>query len=95
MGSETMTNTNTTSSKASDTEDNVSHHNDLVVVKYRYTALIAFFIGFLTVWSLGITYALVRGRFLGANHIDRSVDLHISQEKIGRVMFSVGQEMCK
>lgn len=69
--------------------------NDLVVVKYRYTALVAFFIGFLTIWSMAVAFVMFKTPIINNSRLDRTLELHNAQEKIGRVMFSVGQEMCK
>lgn len=69
--------------------------SEIIEVNFCYTALISMCLGFLFIWSSVISLIFIVNKIDETRFMQKPLDIFIEQEQIGRVMFSVGQEMCK
>ena len=72
-----------------------SKSSEIIEVNFCYTALISMCLGFLFIWSSVISLIFIVNKIDETRFMQKPLDIFIEQEQIGRVMFSVGQEMCK
>lgn len=68
---------------------------DIIEVNFRYTALIAMCLGFLFIWSTVVSSVFLKNTIDEKTYMNEPVEIFHNQERIGRVMFQVGQEMRK
>lgn len=67
--------------------------DDIIEVNFRYTALIAMCLGFLFIWSAVISSIFLKNNLDEQSLVEAPVDMFRNQERIGQIMFQIGQEM--
>lgn len=84
-----------TSTTTAATATSTSATGDIIEVNFRYTALIAMCLGFLFIWSTVVSSIFLKNTIDEKAYMNEPVEIFHNQERIGRVMFQVGQEMRK
>nr|XP_046917701.1 uncharacterized protein LOC124498042 [Dermatophagoides farinae] len=67
--------------------------SEVIEVNFCYTALISMCLGFLFIWSSVISLIFIANKIDETRFMQKPLEIFIEQEQIGRIMFSVGQEM--
>lgn len=69
--------------------------SDIIEVNFRYTALIGMCLGFLFIWSTVVSSIFMKNSIDEKMYMQEPVGIFHNQERIGRIMFQIGQEMRK
>lgn len=69
------------------------YNTDIIEVNLRYTSLVGMCLGFLFIWCLLITSLLFKSSYEEKLVLQKPVEIFYNQERIGRIMFQIGQEM--
>lgn len=69
--------------------------NQIIEVNFCYTAWISMCLGFLFIWSSVISLIFIANKVDESKFMQKPLEIFLEQEHIGRIMFSVGQEMRK
>lgn len=69
--------------------------NQIIEVNFCYTAWISMCLGFLFIWSSVISLIFIANKVDEGKFMQKPLEIFLEQEHIGRIMFSVGQEMRK
>ena len=67
----------------------------VIEVNFRYTTLIAMCLGFLFIWSTVVSAMFMKKSYEDRVMFQKPLMVFEDQERLGRLMFSIGQEMRK
>ena len=72
-----------------------TEREQVIEVNFRYTTLIAMCLGFLFIWSTVVSAMFMKKSFEDQKMFQKPMMIFEDQERLGRLMFGIGQEMCK
>lgn len=72
-----------------------SETGDIIEVNFRYTALIGMCLGFLFIWSSVVSSIFLKNNLEEKTFMHEPLEIFYNQERVGRIMFQIGQEMRK